>query len=69
MNVCFNMANPLLKEDFSSHCEECGLTGLKGYSTDFRASLYNALPMESVEKLVEGMQEFEHLINFAGCEQ
>ncbi|MCF0219802.1 MAG: 3-phosphoserine/phosphohydroxythreonine transaminase [Muribaculaceae bacterium] len=63
MNVCFVM-KPEYKEleaDFVKFCGERGIVGIKGHRDvgGFRASLYNALPMESVEVLVKAMNDFE----------
>jgi phosphoserine aminotransferase len=63
MNICFVMA-PEYKEleaDFLKFASERGMVGLKGHRSvgGFRASCYNALPKESVQALVECMQEFE----------
>lgn len=63
MNVCFVM-NPEyaeLEKEFFDFATERGMVGIKGHRSvgGFRASLYNALPMESVEALVACMKEFE----------
>lgn len=63
MNVCFVM-QPEYKEleaEFVSFAGTKGIVGIKGHRSvgGFRASLYNALPMESVEVLVNAMKEFE----------
>ena len=63
MNVCFVM-KPEYKElegDFVKFCTERGIVGIKGHRSvgGFRASLYNALPLESVKFLVEAMNDFE----------
>ena len=63
MNVTFVMT-PEYKEleaDFVSFCAARGIVGIKGHRSvgGFRASLYNALPMESVDALIECMHEFE----------
>ena len=63
MNVCFVM-NPEyvdLEKEFSEFAASKGMVGIKGHRSvgGFRASLYNALPMESVEALVAVMKEFE----------
>jgi phosphoserine aminotransferase len=63
MNVCFLLKEEYkdLEADFLALAAEKGLIGLKGHRSvgGFRASLYNALPIESVNLLVETMQEFE----------
>ncbi len=63
MNVCFVMA-PEYKEreqEFIDFCTARGIVGIKGHRSvgGFRASLYNALPLESVKVLVEAMKDFE----------
>ena len=65
MNICFVMA-PEYKEfeaDFLKFATEKGMVGIKGHRSvgGFRASCYNALPKESVQALIDCMQEFEKL--------
>lgn len=63
MNVCFVMApgHEALEADFMAFAKEKGMVGIKGHRSvgGFRASIYNACPVESVKALVECMQEFE----------
>lgn len=63
MNVCFVMKPEYaeLEKDFADFAASKGLVGIKGHRSvgGFRASLYNALPMESVDALVAAMKEFE----------
>ena len=63
MNVCFVMADQYKDKeaDFMAFAKERGMVGIKGHRSvgGFRASLYNACPVESVKALVECMQEFE----------
>lgn len=63
MNVCFVMKPEYqaLEKDFVDFATEKGMMGIKGHRDvgGFRASLYNALPMESVKALVDVMKEFE----------
>ena len=65
MNVCFVMKPEYkeLEKDFIDFATERGMMGIKGHRDvgGFRASLYNALPMESVEALIACMKEFEAL--------
>jgi phosphoserine aminotransferase len=58
MNVTFNLANENHKERFDALSKEAGLIGLSGHRSvgGYRASLYNALPLESVQVLVEVMR-------------
>ena len=65
MNVCF-VLKPEYKEleaDFFEFVKERGIVGLKGHRSvgGFRASIYNAMPIESVQVLVDAMREFEQL--------
>lgn len=63
MNVCFIMEDGKedLEKDFFEYATSQGMIGIKGHRSvgGFRASLYNALPLASVEALVGTMQEFE----------
>lgn len=63
MNVCFVMKPEYtdLEKDFIDFATERGMMGIKGHRDvgGFRASLYNALPMDSVKALVDVMKEFE----------
>ncbi len=63
MNVCFVMTPEYkeLEKDFIDFCSARGIVGIKGHRSvgGFRASLYNALPIESVKVLVEAMHDFE----------
>ena len=61
MNATFNLANEDLKETFDTMCKEGGISGLNGHRSvgGYRASMYNALPLESVQVLVEIMSELE----------
>ena len=60
MNVCFVMNDPSLEEDFLRYTKEKNIVGIKGHRLvgGFRASLYNALPISSVQVLVSAMKEF-----------
>ena len=61
MNACFNLKDTSLESRFLQACEDNGIVGIKGHrlSGGFRASLYNALPIESVHKLIEVMNNFK----------
>ena len=65
MNVCFVMApgKEELQDEFFAFAKERGMVGIKGHRSvgGFRASLYNACPIESVQALVDCMKEFENL--------
>lgn len=60
MNAAFDVVNPELEAPFLKACEEAGIDGIKGHRSagGFRASLYNALPQESVDHLVAVMRQF-----------
>lgn len=63
MNVCFVMDEGYedLEKDFFEFATGKGMIGIKGHRSvgGFRASLYNAMPVESVQALISAMQEFE----------
>ncbi|NNM94056.1 MAG: 3-phosphoserine/phosphohydroxythreonine transaminase [Bacteroidia bacterium] len=61
MNACFLLTKPELEETFNKMWKDAGISGIKGHRDvgGYRASLYNALPLESVNALVEVMKEFE----------
>jgi len=65
MNICFVMNEKYKdKEDaFMEFAKSKGMVGIKGHRSvgGFRASTYNALPIESIQALVDCMQEFEKL--------
>ena len=65
MNICFVMAegHEELAPEFMEFAKARGMVGIKGHRLvgGFRASCYNALPIESVQALVGCMQEFEKL--------
>ena len=64
MNVCFVMKPEYkeLEKDFLDFAGTKGIVGIKGHRSvgGFRASLYNALPLDSVKVLVDAMKEFEN---------
>lgn len=61
MNVTFTLKNESLSGDFNNIWESNNISGLKGHRSvgGYRASIYNALPIESVEVLIKCMQKFE----------
>ena len=63
MNVCFVMKPEYaeLEKEFNEFASSKGIIGIKGHRSvgGFRASLYNALPEESVDVLIAAMKEFE----------
>lgn len=64
MNVCFVMKPEYaeLEKEFIDFASTRGIVGIKGHRSvgGFRASLYNALPMESVEVLIQAMKDFQN---------
>lgn len=61
MNVVFNLTDENTKERFDALCKEANISGIKGHRSvgGYRASIYNALPLESVQVLVDVLKEFE----------
>ena len=61
MNVVFVTGNADLDKNFVAQAREKGLVNLAGHRSigGMRASIYNAMPMEGVDKLIEFMKEFE----------
>ncbi len=61
MNATFNLAEAGLKETFDTLLKEAGINGLNGHRSvgGYRASMYNALSLESVGVLVDVMSEME----------
>ena len=59
MNVTFNLTDASLKEKFDSLCVAAGISALNGHRSvgGYRASIYNALPLESVNVLIKAMQD------------
>jgi phosphoserine aminotransferase len=61
MNVVWRLSSEELEAEFIKQAKEAGFIGLKGHRSvgGIRASIYNAVSMESVEALVSFMKEFE----------
>ncbi|HKJ78209.1 MAG TPA: 3-phosphoserine/phosphohydroxythreonine transaminase [Prolixibacteraceae bacterium] len=63
MNVTFVMAPDYTEheKEFLDYATELGMVGIKGHRSvgGFRASIYNAMPMESIEAFINAMKEFE----------
>lgn len=61
MNATFTLLNDDLKETFDTMCKEGGINGINGHRSigGYRASMYNALSLDSVKALVEIMSELE----------
>lgn len=65
MNVCFTAKTTKVEKAFIALCEKNNITGIKGHRSvgGFRASLYNCITVQHVEKLVAMMEEFETITN------
>lgn len=63
MNVPFIFSSEGKDEDFLSFCDKRGLKTLKGHRSvgGFRASIYNAMPEEGVNALVQAMKDYESI--------
>jgi len=61
MNATFNLTDITLEARFNEMCKEGGISGLNGHRSvgGYRASMYNALPLESVGVLVDIMSDLE----------
>lgn len=61
MNATFNLTEDNLKETFDAMVKEAGISGVNGHRSvgGYRASMYNALPLQSVGVLVDVMSELE----------
>ena len=61
MNATFILTDDRFSETFNTMWKEAGISGLSGHRSvgGYRASMYNALPLHSVQALVDVMQELE----------
>ncbi|MDP1800595.1 MAG: 3-phosphoserine/phosphohydroxythreonine transaminase [Bacteroidota bacterium] len=61
MNACFLTTKPELEAEFDKLWKDANISGIRGHRDvgGYRASMYNALPLESVKVLVDVMKEFE----------
>ena len=61
MNATFTLNDASLKDSFEAMAKEAGLNGINGHRSvgGYRASMYNALPIESVQVLVDVMKTLE----------
>lgn len=59
MNATFVLTDPSLEAEFDALWKEAGISGIRGHRSvgGYRASMYNALPIESVQVLVEVMED------------
>jgi phosphoserine aminotransferase len=60
MNACFVMEDKATEQEFLQLCKDEGIVGITGHRSvgGFRASMYNALPLESVVLLTDLMKDF-----------
>jgi phosphoserine aminotransferase len=60
MNVVFVMEDPAMEQEFLALCKQEGMIGVKGHRSvgGFRISLYNAMPLSSVQALTDLMKTF-----------
>jgi len=60
MNAVFFIDNEELQNKFLDQCKQAGFVGVKGYRTvgGIRVSMYNALPLSSVQAMTNLMQDF-----------
>lgn len=63
MNACFLLNDSSLDDEFLAMTKAAGIIGIKGHRSvgGFRASMYNALPLDSVKALVQVMKEFANV--------
>ena len=61
MNVCFLLTENNKEELFNKMLHDAGISGIKGHRSvgGYRASIYNAMPIESVQILVDIMKKLE----------
>ena len=61
MNICFLLNDESKKDTFDKMCEDAGINGIKGHRSvgGYRASVYNAMPIESIKVLVNLMRTLE----------
>lgn len=64
MNVAFNLPTPALEQQFLAEARAAGFSGLNGHRAigGLRASIYNALALPAVEKLVGFMADFQRQV-------
>ena len=61
MNVCFLITDISKEDQFNQMCHKAGISGIKGHRSvgGYRASIYNAMPKQSIQILVDIMQKLE----------
>ena len=62
MNVCFKLIDKSKEQDFNKMCEKAKISGIKGHRSvgGYRASIYNAMPVESIKVLIDVMHKLEN---------
>ena len=62
MNVCFKLVDKSKETDFNNMCEKAKISGLKGHRSvgGYRASIYNAMPIESIKVLIDVMHKLKN---------
>ncbi|MDP6922324.1 MAG: 3-phosphoserine/phosphohydroxythreonine transaminase [Lutibacter sp.] len=65
MNVTFTLTDDTHKDLFDRLWNDAGISGIKGHRSvgGYRASIYNAMPLSSVQALIDVMQAFEQQVN------
>ena len=61
MNICFLLNDSRKENIFKNMCEQKGISGIKGHRSvgGYRASIYNAMPINSIEVLIDIMKKLE----------
>jgi phosphoserine aminotransferase len=61
MNICFLLKDTSKEELFNQLCEDAGINGIKGHRSvgGYRASIYNAMPIDSVQILIDIMKKIK----------
>jgi phosphoserine aminotransferase len=63
MNVCFLLTDNSKEAVFNAMWEEAGISGIEGHRSvgGYRASIYNAMPLESIQVLIDIMKKLESI--------
>ena len=63
MNVCFLLTDSSKEAVFNAMWEEAGISGIEGHRSvgGYRASIYNAMPLESIQVLIDIMKKLESI--------
>ena len=63
MNICFLLNDSTQEKLFNTMWQEAGISGIKGHRSvgGYRASIYNAMPIESIQVLIDVMKKLEHI--------